>query len=212
MMLVKRWMMPTTLALLALVVGGAVLWRVIASGGETQLMTGVRFDTNAPIDDFTLVDDSGASRSLSSLRGKYVVLFFGYTNCPDVCPATLAELAKTMPLLGEKAERLQVVLVSIDPDYDTPERLHRYVTAFDPRFMGLTGDGETIERLATKLGIYCEALEPVATPLVSAVVPPTQYDHTASLLVIDPKGHLVALFPGSTRAEPLAADLAALLR
>lgn len=210
----KRWLFPVALALLILGGGAALLGRLLAGGQEGPLLSGIRFDSAAPLEDFTLVDDGGQTRTLSSLRGRYVVLFFGYTHCPDVCPATMAELAQTMPLLGDKADRLQVVMVSIDPETDTPAQLRRYVTAFDPRFMGLTGEQATIERLSAKLGIYCEKVAPVATLPVSAAALPavTQFDHTASLLVIDPTGRLVALFPGSTRAESLAADLVALLR
>jgi cytochrome oxidase Cu insertion factor (SCO1/SenC/PrrC family) len=90
--------------------------------------------------DFHLTDANGKPRTLADYRGKAVVIFFGYTQCPDVCPTTLAELAEVMKRLGPDADRVQVLFVTVDPQRDTPELLSKYVPAFDPRFAGLYGD------------------------------------------------------------------------
>ena len=98
--------------------------------------------------DFHLTDHNGKPRSLSDFRGKVVVLFFGYTHCPDVCPTTLAGLAQTLRLLGKDADRVQVLFVTIDPERDTRELLAKFVPAFDPSFLGLYGDAQATAEAA----------------------------------------------------------------
>ncbi|HEU4589486.1 MAG TPA: SCO family protein, partial [Steroidobacteraceae bacterium] len=95
-----------------------------------------------------LNDPTGRPRSLEDFRGKAVVLFFGYTHCPDVCPTTLADLAGVMKSLGPQADRVQVLFVTVDPERDTPEALSKYVGAFDPRFIALRGDEDATQRAA----------------------------------------------------------------
>src|SRR6059058_3118000 len=92
--------------------------------------------------DFSLPDHHGKLRSLADFKGKAVVVFFGYTHCPDVCPTTMAEMAAVMKQLGPDADRVQVLFVTLDPERDTPALLKQYVPAFDPRFIGLSGDAE----------------------------------------------------------------------
>ena len=106
--------------------------------------------------DFSLKDPKGAVRTLADFRGKAVVLFFGYTQCPDVCPTTLSTLAQAMKLLGADADRVQVLFVTIDPARDTPALLAQYVPAFDPRFLGLWGDAEATARTAKEFKILYE--------------------------------------------------------
>ena len=96
--------------------------------------------------DFNLADHSGSVRTLGDFKGKAVVIFFGYTNCPDACPATMANLAAAMRKLGDDAKRVQVLFVTIDPEHDTPELLYQYVSSFDPAFLGLWGDIETTKK------------------------------------------------------------------
>jgi protein SCO1/2 len=98
--------------------------------------------------DLQLVDHNGQPRSLGDFRGKVIVVFFGFTHCPDVCPTTLAELARALEKLGADGDRVQVLMVTVDPERDTPEVLKQYVTALDPRFLGLTGDADAIARTA----------------------------------------------------------------
>ena len=105
---------------------------------------------------FNLVDQNGISRTQADFAGKPVVLHFGFTHCPVVCPTTLYELAQRMSELGEDVEKLHFVLVSADPDRDTPDVLKRYIASFDERIIGLTGGAKEIENLARQLGAQIE--------------------------------------------------------
>jgi protein SCO1/2 len=103
--------------------------------------------------DFYLFDASGKPRSLSDYRGKVVVLFFGYTHCPEVCPTTLADLAHVMRLLGAEAKKVQVLFVTLDPERDKPDLLAKYVPFFDPSFVGLSGDSQATAQAAKSFGV-----------------------------------------------------------
>jgi protein SCO1 len=151
-----------------------------------------------------LSDHHGKLRHLEDFRGKAVVLFFGFTHCPDVCPTTLADMAQVMRQLGADAERVQVLFVTVDPERDTAQTLAKYVPAFDPRFLGLRGDLEATRRAAQEFKIYFEK-RPGTTPGEYSV------DHSAQSYVIDPQGR-VRLFVRHDRiAEDLAPDLRTLL-
>lgn len=106
--------------------------------------------------DFHLVDFNGKSRSLADFRGKVVVLFFGYTHCPVVCPTTLADLAQIMRMLGNDAPRVQVLFVTVDPERDRPELLAKFVPYFYPSFLGLYGDAQAIAQTAKAFGVTYE--------------------------------------------------------
>ncbi|MDE2360837.1 MAG: SCO family protein [Betaproteobacteria bacterium] len=155
--------------------------------------------------DFSLEDPIGATRTLADFRGKAVVLFFGYTQCPDVCPTTLSTLAQAMKLLGSDADRVQVLFVTIDPERDTPALLARYVPAFDPRFLGLWGDAEATGRTAKEFKIVYEKV-PGATPGSYTM------DHSAGSYVFDPQGRLRLYVAYGQGAEVYAHDLRILLR
>jgi protein SCO1 len=130
-----------------------------------------------------LTDHTGKPRTLADFRGKVVVLFFGYTQCPDVCPTTLAELAEVRKRLGADAERVQVLFVTVDPERDTPELLSKYATAFDPSFLGLYGDAEATARTAKEFRILYQK-QPGQTPDSYTM------DHSAGTFVFDPQGRL----------------------
>jgi protein SCO1/2 len=148
-----------------------------------------------------LTDHNGKPRRLEDFRGKAVVIFFGFTRCPDVCPTTLADAAQAMRQLGPDADRVQVLLVTVDPERDTQEALAKYVPAFDPRFLGLRGDLEATRQAAREFKVYFEK-RPGKTPQDYSI------DHSAQSYVLDPEGRL-RLF---VRHERIAADLAADLR
>jgi protein SCO1 len=154
--------------------------------------------------DFRLVDFNGQPRALADFRGKVVVVFFGFTHCPDVCPTTLAELARAVKQLGPDGERVQVLMVTVDPERDTPEVLKQYVTALDPRFIGLTGDPEAIARTAREFKVFYQK-SPGATPETYSV------DHSSGSYVYDPKGRLRLLVTYGQGADVLAHDIAQLL-
>jgi protein SCO1/2 len=150
-------------------------------GGPTFMASDV---TGAELGrDFALVDHNGTPRTLADFRGKSVVLFFGYTLCPDVCPTTLAELAEAMKRLGPDAARVQVLFVTVDPERDTPQLLKQYVPAFDPSFIGLTGDAAAIERTAKEFKVLYRK-QPGTTPGSYTM------DHSAGTFVYDPQGRL----------------------
>jgi len=133
------------------------------------------------------------------------VLFFGYTHCPDVCPTTLAEAAQALKALGPDADRVQVLFVTVDPERDTRDVLASYVTAFDPRFLGLYGDAEATKRAAKEFKIYYEK-RPESAPGSYSV------DHSSQTYVIDPQGRLRLLVRPERMAEDLPADLRTLLK
>jgi len=150
-----------------------------------------------------LPDTSGRVRHLEDFRGKAVVLFFGFTHCPDVCPTTLADLATVMKSLGPDAERVQLLFVSVDPERDTPEDLAKYVSAFDPRFLGLRGDLAATQRVAKDFKIYFEKRKQGDSYTV---------DHSAQSYVIDPQGRLRLLVRHDRLAQDLPEDLRVILR
>ncbi len=153
---------------------------------------------------FQLTSADGKPYTLASFAGKAVLVFFGYTQCPDVCPTTLAELSQVMKLLGDKADRLQVVMITVDPERDTPEILKGYATSFDPRFLGLSGTPEQIKQAASSFKAYYAKNSPVNGTY--------SMDHTASFYLIDPKGESRVLLNNNAGAEAIAHDVRLVLR
>jgi len=154
--------------------------------------------------DFTLTDHTGKARALADFRGKVVVMFFGYTRCPDVCPITLAELKAVRDQLGNDGERVQVLFVTVDPERDTRQLLANYVPAFDPSFLGLYGDAAATAKVAKDFRVFYQK-SPGKTPDGYTV------DHTAGSYVFDPHGRL-RLFARHGDAGKLTADIRMLLR
>jgi protein SCO1/2 len=154
--------------------------------------------------DLQLVDHNGQPRSLGDFRGKVIVVFFGFTHCPDVCPTTLAELARALEKLGADGDRVQVLMVTVDPERDTPQILKQYVTALDPRFLGLTGDADAIARTAREFKVFYQK-SPGATPEAYSV------DHSSGSYVFDPQGRLRLLVSYGQGADVFAHDIAQLL-
>ncbi len=150
-----------------------------------------------------LPDTAGRVRHLADFRGKAVVLFFGFTHCPDVCPTTLADMAGVMKSLGADADRVQMIFVTVDPERDTPEALAQYVRAFDPHFIALRGDLPATERVAKDFKIYFEKRKEGDTYTV---------DHSAQSYVFDPQGRLRLLVRPQAITADLPDDLRTLLR
>lgn len=154
--------------------------------------------------DLAMPDTTGQMRTPADFKDKVTVVFFGFTQCPDICPTALAELAQTMSLLDDQAKQVQVFLISVDPERDTPEILTAYVSAFHPNFTGLRGSAEQLLRAAQSFKAYY-AKAPGPTP--------EQYtmDHTASFYVFDKKGDVRVLIPGDASAADIAHDIQQLL-
>lgn len=152
--------------------------------------------------DFSLTTHLGGTFSSEDARGKVLVVFFGYTSCPDVCPLTLSKLSEAFSLMGEAGARVQVLLVSVDPARDTPQRLESYLENFHPSFMGLTGTEEEIRRVADGFGAYFSA---------NGTGEGYTVDHTARAFVVDGHGKIPLTFPVTASAEEMARDLSLLL-
>lgn len=151
-----------------------------------------------------LTDHTGKPRTLADYKGKVVVVFFGFTQCPDVCPTTLVEMKAVKEKLGKDGERLQVLFVTVDPERDSPELLAQYVPAFDPSFVGLYGDAEATARTAKEFKVYYKKV-PGAKPGSYSV------DHTAAMYVYDPSGKLRLFAKHAQGADALAHDIRLLL-
>ena len=154
--------------------------------------------------DFKLTDHTGRPRTLADYRGSAVALFFGFTNCPDVCPTAMAQLVQVMNLLGEDSRRVQVLFVTVDPKRDTPAVLSHYVPAFHPSFVGLHGEPAAIEGTAKEFKIYYRANPPNEHGAYSV-------DHSGQILVFDPKGRLRLMMKPDLSPEAMAQDLRLLL-
>ena len=156
--------------------------------------------------DFSLLDPDGHVRTMADFKGKAVVMFFGYTQCPDVCPTTLTEMQQVMALLGPQADRVQVLFVTVDPDRDTAAILKQYVPAFDSRFLGLRpADQAALEKVTKDFKIYYKKV-PGASPGSYTM------DHTAGSYAFDPEGHLRLYIKHAQGPETLAQDLKELLK
>jgi protein SCO1 len=182
-------------------------WSIIICSFIAACDSGPRFRstdlTGAPYgQSLELADHTGKPRRLEEFRGKAVVLFFGFTHCPDICPTTLADIANAIRQLGPDGERVQVLMVSVDPERDTPEALATYVTAFDPRFLALRGDLEATRKAAGEFKIYFEKRKQGDSYTI---------DHSAQSYLIDPQGRLRLLVRHDRIAQDLASDLQTLL-
>ena len=156
--------------------------------------------------DFSLVDPDGKLRTLADFKDKVVVMFFGYTQCPDVCPTTLTEMQQVMSILGPQSDKVQVLFVSVDPQRDTAEILKQYVPAFDPRSLGLRPtDDAALEKVAKDFKIYYKKVP--GTSLDSYTM-----DHTAGSYAFDPDGRLRLYIKHAQGPETLAHDLKELLK
>ena len=152
--------------------------------------------------DFRLTDAAGKMRSLSDFRGKVVVLFFGYTHCPEVCPTTLADLSQVIRLLGPDAEKVQVLFVTLDPERDTPAVLAKFVPSFNPSFLGLYGDAQATAQAAKVFAVSYEK---------HADKNGYTLDHSDGTYLIGKNGKIVLLSPYGQRTELLVQDIKLLL-
>lgn len=163
-------------------------------------LTGAEYARNLP-----LTDQNGQARRLQDFAGKVVVVFFGYTQCPDVCPTTLQELAEAKRLLGADGDRLQGIFVSVDPERDTPEVLKAYMGNFDASFLALRGTPEQLAAVAKDFKVYYKKVEGKT---------PTSYtmDHSAGSYLYDPQGRLRVYHRYASGAPALAEDVKTLLQ
>jgi protein SCO1/2 len=198
----KSWINRRNIFLLLAILISTAL--VIYEYGIPPRIYGARITPPKPMPDFILQSAGGPVR-LSSFRGKLVVLYFGYTSCPDICPLTLANLRQAMDKLGDKAKEVQVVFISVDWKRDTPQRLASYAAAFRPDFIGVTGSQGQIDAVTKDFGIYYLLNLPDSQGFYSV-------DHTATVLVLDRKGALTLTWPNGTAPDEMSSDLVEFLK
>ncbi|MEY3616824.1 MAG: hypothetical protein RLZZ10_323 [Pseudomonadota bacterium] len=162
-------------------------------------ISSVRMDTA-----FSLKDFNGRIRTLEDFKGKVVVLFFGFTHCPDICPTTLIDLKKTMVLLKDKASAVQVIFITLDPARDTEDVLKKFIPTFNSSFLGLTGTESDIDKVANQLKIFNKKVNDGSKAGYTI-------DHSAGLYVIDKKGSIKLHISNGQKPEDLASDLAKLI-
>jgi protein SCO1 len=154
--------------------------------------------------DFRLTDHNGQVRTLADFKGKVVAVFFGYIHCPDVCPTTLSDFAAALQQLGPQAQRVQVIFVTLDPQRDTPELLKQFVPAFNPGFLGMTADAESLKQLAQEYKVVYQKTSVKAAD-------DYMIDHSAGTYIYDPQGRLRLLMPYGSQPSAIAQDLKTLL-
>lgn len=155
--------------------------------------------------DFRLADTHGASRSIADYRGKVVLLYFGYLNCPDMCPTTLAQMAQVRARMGADRDRVQGLFVTVDPERDKPAVLAQYVTAFDPTFVGLRGDPASTAAAASEFKVFFKAQK--ADPQGNYTV-----DHSGGVYVFDTRGRLRLMLRPGESIDAMVADIAQVMK
>lgn len=181
------------------VAGAKVIW------DRTQAADVLEIQESAIAAEFSLVNGSGQPVTDLTYRGSWLLVFFGYTNCPDVCPTTLNDISIAMDMLGEAADKVQPLFITIDPERDMPEAMAEYVTFFGDRIIGLSGTPEQIRDTAESFRVFYEKTAPVE----GEVEVPGEYlmSHTAATYVISPDGEFVVPFQYGTFPEEMAKRL-----
>ncbi|MCS7011769.1 MAG: SCO family protein [Anaerolineales bacterium] len=193
------WVGLSILLILVLAIGLVLLTR-------QPTYRGVLYDPPVAAPDFTLYTVGGREVHLSDFRGKIVLLFFGYTTCPDICPTTLAVLRQVYAGLGKAAEHVQVLYVTVDPERDNPDRVQEYVSFFQPAFLGLSGSLEALEPVWQAYGVT-RIIEPAPASAAGYFV-----THSTRLYLIDQEGQLFLSYSYGTPPEDILHDLQELLK
>jgi len=190
---------------LAAVVAIGALWHLgdlQAQNGVESVSTGETVKLGGP---FALTDQNGAIRTQNDYRGKYLLVFFGYTYCPDVCPTTLAVISAALDKMGSRADRIVPLFITVDPKRDTPEKLKAYLSSFGPRFVGLTGDAKDIASVAKEYRVYYKQ-HPAENGADYTV------DHSGVVYLMDPGGVFIANYSLDVSPDMMAQDLLKRLR
>jgi protein SCO1 len=166
---------------------------------------GTNYDPPKQITDFTLVDYAGQPYRLSDQKGKVVLLFFGYTNCPDICPTTLAEFRKVREGLGERAERVEFIFITLDPERDTPERMAEYLPVFDAKIVGLTGEMDELGEVWRDFGAYRQIVD-------AGSASGYLLDHSTRAYALDTQGRLQVSYLFGTPVVSIVKDVDYLLK
>ena len=187
---------------------GAALVAVLLVGFQfmqrPHTYRGSLIDPPVPAADFELTDQNGQKFRLSDQDGEIILLFFGYSNCPDVCPLTMSEYKQMKEMLGEQADQVRFVFVTVDPERDTQARLSEYVNAFDPEIIGLTGSRTELEPVWKSYGVY-QAKQETGSAAGYTV------DHTSRTYLIDQDGNWQLTYPFEMEKEDILSDVRYLL-
>ena len=196
-----RW----SLMIAALVAAVGIAWLIFMLNQPAYAFEGGEYEPAAPAPPLNLTTQHGEPFALSDLEGNVTLIYFGYTTCPDYCPTTISNFTVVKELLGEDADRVKFVLVTFDPERDTPERLRQYLSFFDEEFIGLRGDEKQTEQVLKDYGITVIRVDQPESA--------TEYllDHSTRTYVIDPEGRLRLSFSYELPPESMAADIRALL-
>jgi protein SCO1/2 len=178
----------------------------LSSCGRYAWRSGLLIDDPTPAPDVALTDAGGQPYRLADQRGAVVLLFFGFTNCPDVCPTTLADLAAARAQLGDDGRQVRVTLITVDRERDTPDRLARYVATFDPSFVALTGSEAQLAQVYQAFGVTAMRRELPGSALGYTI------DHSASVYVVDQAGRWRALISNGAAVADIVSDLRYLVR
>jgi protein SCO1/2 len=183
--------------LVAFVAAGA-LWHMgdLRSGSGTQTVSATAAQLGGP---FSLTDQNGKPRTEADYRGKYMLIFFGYTYCPDVCPTTLAVMSAALEMMGSRADRIVPILITVDPKRDKPETLKPYLEAFGPRWVGLTGTPEEIAAVAKEYRVYYRENPGEGDNYT--------VDHSGVVYLMKPDGSYLANYSLANSPDLMAADL-----
>ncbi|ABY33812.1 MAG TPA: SCO family protein [Chloroflexus aurantiacus] len=184
----------------------AVLSALLLSGCGAYEFRGTVLEPPNPAPEIPLVDQFGNEFRLSNYRDKIVLVFFGFTHCPDICPTALGDLKRVMEKLGNDAAKVQVVFVSVDPERDTPDLMQRYLAAFNPTFLGLNGDRAVLEQVYKSYGVTVIKRELPNSGLGYTI------DHSGYIYAIDQAGNWRLLWAHGTPVDDIVSDVQALLR
>ncbi len=184
----------------------AVLSALLLSGCGAYEFRGTVLEPPNPAPEIPLVDQFGNEFRLSNYRDKVVLVFFGFTHCPDICPTALGDLKRVMEKLGNDAAKVQVVFVSVDPERDTPDLMQRYLAAFNPTFLGLNGDRAVLEQVYKNYGVTVIKRELPNSGLGYTI------DHSGYIYAIDQAGNWRLLWAHGTPVDDIVSDVQALLR
>ncbi|MGB5950691.1 MAG: SCO family protein [Parvibaculum sp.] len=196
-------------AIIALALGpnGGFVSKGPSGEGGADVQTSGEAKVGGP---FTLVDQTGKTVTDADFRGKYMLIYFGFTFCPDVCPTELQMMSGALEKLGDKAANVQPIFITVDPERDTPELLSKYVRQFDPRLIGLTGSTEQIAAVAKEYRVYYGKVKEEAEDGQSHADDYT-VDHSSIVYLMGPDGKFLTFFPPGTSPEQMAEKIASFL-
>jgi protein SCO1/2 len=195
-----------------LIVGGLIALVVLAIAGAETLLPAYKFrgsaiDPPVPATDFSLRDQNGQAFQLSDQRGNIVLMFFGYTNCPDICPVTLAQFKQARAQLSHQADRVRFVFITVDPERDTAEKIKTYLGAIDPAIIGLGGSQAELEQVWRAFGVYRQKQPGQSQDDYADLL-----EHSSRVYLVDTQGNLHVTYPFGLVPDDVVQDVQYLLR